>query len=347
VIRAKRAEIIAASHPGQDASAGVSSLLDRIAELADNSDDAAFEAAREVGRMHAATRAEAGASLREVLGELAALRAAIVRCYEQEQGGDARIEAVQLVDAAVDAAMLGAAVHHDALTERARESLRQRDDVLATVSHDLGNPLGAVLMAASSQLSPRSGEELEEGTRKGLQSIHRAALRMRRMVQDLIDYTSIDAGRFSVQKAEQQPRSLAEEAVEAFTADAAKRNIALHVEVGAGVAAVSCDRDRIMHVLWSLVGNAMMSSRSGGAVRVCVDQREGEVLFSVSDTGSGIPAEELPHVFDRNRRGARYKSSGVGLSIARTVLAAHDGRIWVESEPGRGTAFYFTLPAAA
>jgi signal transduction histidine kinase len=348
VIRAKRAEIIAASRQGDDAgaSAGIAALVDRIAELIEAQNDGALEAAHEVGRMHAANRADSGAALSDVVAELSSLRAAVVGFYEQEQGGDARVDAVAVVDAAIDAAMLGAATHHDALLKRARDAMQQRDDVLALVAHDLGNPLGAVLMAVSSQLSPRAGEEQDESTRKSLQSIHRAALRMRRLVQDLMDLANIDAGRFSVQKLPQAPLSMAEEAIEPFKVDAAKRNIELHVEIGADVPAVSCDRDRIMHVLWNLVGTAMSSSRTGGAIHLHAEPRGQDVLFSVIDAGSGIPAEELPHVFDRNRRSARYKTAGVGLAIARNVLAAHDGRIWVESQPGQGAAFYFTLPLA-
>jgi signal transduction histidine kinase len=346
VIRAKRAEIIAALPPGPAATAGVTALLDRIAELAAQ-EDAATEAARELGRNHAARRSEDGAGLGDVLAELAALRDAIVRCYAQTQGADARVEAVRLADMVIDAAMLGVASHHAALMEQARDALRRREEMLASVAHDLGNPLGAVLMAVSSQLSPRTAEVLDDGTRKSLQSIHRASLRMRRLVQDLTDLTRIDAGTFSVLKAPHPPRSLAEEAVEAFTSDAGKRNIELRIEVGADLPAVDIDRDRVLQVLWNLVGTAMGASRSGGAIRVCAERRGDEVVVSVIDGGAGIPPEELPHLFDRNRRGARYKTTGVGLSIAREVLAAHGGRIWVESEPGAGAAFHFSLPVAA
>lgn len=347
VIRAKRAEIIEASTTASPVPSGIAALLDRIAELVEVEDPGTLEAAREIGRSHAASRSQEGASLGEVLTELSALRAAVARLYAQEQGGDARVEAVRLADAAIDAAMLGAAAHHDALMQRARDASRQRDEVLATVSHDLGNPLGAVLMAVSSQLSPRSTEVLDDGVRKSLQSIHRATLRMRRLVQDLTDLNNIDAGTFSVQKAVHAPRSLAEEAIEAFMVDAGKRSIELRVDVGEDVPDVSCDRDRTLQLLWNLVGNAMGSSRSGGAITVRAERSDDGVLFSVIDAGAGIPPEELPRVFDRNRRGARYKITGVGLSIARDVLAAQGGRIWAESEPGQGAAFHFTLPPAA
>jgi signal transduction histidine kinase len=347
VIRAKRAEITAASPKIAGEPAGVAALLDRIAELADAPAEGALEAAREIGRSHAASRIESGAALGDVLGEFSALRAAIARCYASAQGGDARVEAMLLADAAIDAAMLGAAAHHDVLLQRARDAVRNRDDVLAVVSHDLGNPLGAVLMAVSSQLSPRAGEVADESTRKSLQSIHRATLRMRRLVQDLTDMVRIETGTFSVQKGAHAPLSLAQEAFEAFETDSGKRNIALHIEVGTDLPAVSCDRDRILQVLWTLVGNALASSRSGGAIRARAERHGDDVVFSVIDGGAGIPPEELPHVFERNRHGARYKSAGVGLSIARDVLAAHGGRIWAESAPGQGAAFHFTLPIAA
>jgi signal transduction histidine kinase len=352
VIRDKRAWIVSAALPARaehgEAAPAAAALLDQIAEFLEGEGGGdALAPLRELGQTQAAARASAGGGLAEMLGEYAALRAATVNCYEAELGRDARIDGLRRLDAAIDAAALGAAAHHEASLQQARRTAQQREDVLAVVSHDLGNPLGAVLMASSSLLSARPEPETDEAARKGLQSIHRAASRMRRLIQDLVDFTNIDAGQFSLRMAPQAPASLAAEAVEPFTIDASRRNVALHVEVAPDVPAVDCDRDRILQVLWNLVANAMTSSRSGGIVTVRAERRAQDVLFSVTDTGSGIPPDELPEVFERGRRRARYKSAGVGLSIAPAVLAAHHGRIWAESEPGRGAAFFFSLPLAA
>jgi signal transduction histidine kinase len=204
VIRAKRSEVIAevrAARAAEGEAAGSAALLDQIAEIAEGRGTGAAGEAIALGRAHAA----AAGSLSDAVAAYAALRAAIVRCYLAEQGGDARIDAVQFVDDAIDSALLGVTVHGEALLAEGRARVQQRDDVLSVVSHDLGNPLGAVLMVASSLLDTREGEAPDEGVRKGLQSIHRAASRMRRLVQDLVDFTSIDAGVFSVRKMPQAP----------------------------------------------------------------------------------------------------------------------------------------------
>ena len=124
------------------------------------------------------------------------------------------------------------------------------------------------------------------------------------------------------------------------------RDIELSAE-GEGPLPVLADSDRVVQVLWNLVGNAVKFTDAGGEVRVSVERREGELRFTVADTGVGIAPEHRPYVFDRFRQVAGDRRGvGLGLPIARGIVEAHGGRIWVESHPGMGTTIHFTLPAA-
>ena len=134
---------------------------------------------------------------------------------------------------------------------------------------------------------------------------------------------------------------------EAQRALAASLEVELRVDVEADVGDVWADRDRLLQVFENLLGNALKFTSKGGAITVRAARGRGEVSFSVGDRGRGIPSDELPHVFDRfwqSKRTGRG-GAGLGLSIVKGVIEAHRGRIWVESKPGVGTTFHFTLPA--
>jgi len=129
---------------------------------------------------------------------------------------------------------------------------------------------------------------------------------------------------------------------------AAGASLELQTELSPDLPDVSADHDRLLQVFENLIGNAIKFSAPGGRITVGAARRDGEVLFRVADTGGGIGAEQLPHVFDRfwqaqpsGRRGA-----GLGLPIVKGIIEAHGGRVWVESAPGRGSTFWFTIPVA-
>jgi signal transduction histidine kinase len=128
---------------------------------------------------------------------------------------------------------------------------------------------------------------------------------------------------------------------------AAEQAVTVGLDVAAGLPPVSCDRHRLMQVLANLLGNAVKVMPGGGAIRLSVRAASGQVLFTVADTGPGIAAEDAAQIFERYWRGQNpgYEGTGLGLAIARGVVEAHGGRIWVESAPGEGAAFTFSLPA--
>jgi signal transduction histidine kinase len=231
------------------------------------------------------------------------------------------------------------------LLAKAEQAVADRDHVLAIVSHELRNPLNTVTMAATLL---RDFAAVPEAAQKSIASITRSAQRMSRMIQDLLDLSSIQAGRLAIDPRPLDPRSLAEEIVDTFEPEAAGRGLTLTLEAGDSLPMIRADRDRLFQALANVVGNALKVTTTGGVVvGVCSRGRGEDVVFTVRDTGPGIPAEQQDRLFEPYWRGpSTYRGSGLGLAIARGVVENHGGRIWVESTPGSGTTFFFTVPRA-
>jgi signal transduction histidine kinase len=234
------------------------------------------------------------------------------------------------------------------LTERAAEdaALGYRDDFLAMVSHDLNNLLGGIILSA--EILARLGSATPEGRKiaTGTNRIHLYSARMRRLIGDLTDVTSLGAGKLSITSTPSDQSVLVAEAIETFQLLAAEKGIELAAESAGTPLAVPCDHGRIVQVLVNLIGNAVKFTQDGGKVSVAAIGLGDDVLFSVTDNGPGIPADLLEAVFERfwqvgenDRRGL-----GLGLYIAKGIVIAHGGRIWAESLVGQGSSFHFTLP---
>jgi signal transduction histidine kinase len=170
---------------------------------------------------------------------------------------------------------------------------------------------------------------------------------MARLIEDLLDVTRMEAGRLSVRPEVVAASEVVGDAVEGQRAIAAASGLDLRLALELELPALWADRDRLLQVFENLIGNAVKFTPAGGVVIVGAAPRAGEVVFWVADTGNGIPPADLEHVFDRfwqARSGAR-RGAGLGLPIAKGIVEAHGGRIWVESTPGRGATFFFTIPA--
>ena len=239
------------------------------------------------------------------------------------------------------------AIEHARLYEQARRALALRDETLAIVSHDLRAPLQTIVLASSllREDETRAGRWTKGHT---VERIEQAAERMDRMIGDLIDIASIDAGQLSVVKRPHGVAAIIEESTASFEAVANARGVKLTVEPPPEMAHISGDRDRVLQVISNLLGNALKVTTAGDAVCLRAKVREREVVFSVSDTGPGIALSEQQRLFERYWRSptASYRGTGLGLAIAQGIVAAHRGRIWVDSELGRGATFHFTLPLA-
>lgn len=231
------------------------------------------------------------------------------------------------------------------LYAEAQRAVQIRDDVVGIVAHDLRNPLASVL--AQAQLLRTYGTEPGSRGRQAAEAIERAAKRMNRFVQDLLDATRMEAGRLTVEQTRVTVRELVDHSVEVARPLAEAAALELRVEVAEAPLEIWADRERIQQVLENLLGNAIKFTSAGGTITIDVARREGEVLFRVADTGCGIASEDLPHVFERFwqvRRPGRH-GAGLGLPIAKGIVESHHGQIWVESTPAVGTTFFFTIPA--
>jgi len=236
-------------------------------------------------------------------------------------------------------------LENERLVGEAREALRAREDLLAIVSHDLRNPLGVVLASSALLLKANLPPDKEERARRQVEAIQRAGNRMNRLIRDLLDFASIQAGRLSVSKHPQDVAAMVSEVLEVTEPLAAAKSLRLDAEVAPGLA-IRCDHDRVIQLFSNLIGNAIKFTPDGGSIVVRAALDAEVVRFAVVDTGPGISTDELPHVFDRYYQAQRKNRDGIGLglTIARGIVEAHGGRIWVESEEGKGSTFFFTLP---
>ena len=240
------------------------------------------------------------------------------------------------------------AIENARLYRAALQATTLRDQVLSVVAHDLRNPLSSIALHASALARPRPQPERRHQRHK--EAIERAARRMNRLIQDLLDVAVLESsGRLNVEKAALAPSELVGEAVDMQRALAAASTIDLRLQVAVDVPRILGDHDRLLQVFDNLIGNALKFTEAGGQVTVGVAPSESGALFWVADTGRGMSHDELARVFDRfwqaSARSGRL-GAGLGLPITKGIVEAHGGRIWVESEPGRGSAFFFTVPDA-
>ena len=232
----------------------------------------------------------------------------------------------------------------------AEAATRARDEVLRVVSHDLGNSLSAILVTTGVLLRtlPDEAEEAARtDARKRITSIRHLAEQMQRLRQDLVDMTTIESGALAIERSPQEPEALLEETLDNFAALAADRLIHLHGDLRGALPEVLADRERVLQVLANLVGNAIKFTPEEGHITLGAERgAHGTVRFRVSDTGPGIEPDHLPHVFDRfwKTPGGNRHGAGLGLAIAKGIVEAHGGSIGVQSTPGAGSCFFFTLP---
>lgn len=240
------------------------------------------------------------------------------------------------------------AIEHARLYEHARQAVALREQTLAIVSHDLRSPLSTIAMAASILGDDETMHANPRSRAMAVEKIENAVTRMDRMVGDLLDFASIEAGRLSITARPHPVEPILTEAIAGFDATAARQGSALVALPQPDLPPIVCDRDRILQVLANLIGNALKSLATGGWVELRAKLDDRDVVFSVSDTGPGISHVHQARLFERYWRSpdAGYKGTGLGLAIARGIVEAHSGRLWVDSEPGHGATFYFTVPRA-
>jgi PAS domain S-box-containing protein len=271
-----------------------------------------------------------------LLGTIAFVSSTPSRLYGP---GDLRL-ALALADRAA------VAIENARLYRASVHATQLRDQVLGIVAHDLRNPLSMILLNAAALKRP--GPDPERRSQKRGDAIHRAATRMNRLIQDLLDVAVMESGQLTLERARLSARDLIVGAVDTQRPLASSSSLELRIDLDRDVPDVSGDRDRLLQVFENLIGNAIKFTKPGGRITVGAAPRDDEIVFRVADTGPGIAPESLPHVFDRfwQATSAKGHGAGLGLPITKGIVEAHGGRIWVESTPDRGTTFSFTIPEA-
>jgi signal transduction histidine kinase len=237
----------------------------------------------------------------------------------------------------------------EARAAAAETASQAREELLAIVSHDLRNPLGSILtsnaMIARLDVAPPHGDKLK----KYSAIIQRSADRMNRWISDLLELALLESGTLSIIRAPVEARALVKDAFDTFTPLAAEKEIRLDCDVLTDPGVLHADRDRILQVLSNLLGNALKYTPPGGEVKIIADEVDGVPTFSVRDTGPGIAPAQVPKIFDRYWQARRQRGAGVGLglSIAKGLVEAHGGTLRVETAPGAGASFLFTIPRAS
>jgi signal transduction histidine kinase len=221
-----------------------------------------------------------------------------------------------------------------------QETLQDREHVLAVVAHDLRNPLNTLALAANALAV--EGPESPIG-RQAVGTVERATRRMDRLIQDLLDASSIRAGRLALSRQPCAPEDIARDVAQSFSARAREKGLELKLEVAGPLPAIVADYERLVQALSNIVGNAVKVS-SAGSVVIGVQKAASDVVFSVSDEGPGIAEDLREVVFEPFRRGnANYTGTGLGLAITRGIAEGHGGRVWVESTPGSGATFRLAI----
>jgi signal transduction histidine kinase/response regulator of citrate/malate metabolism/DNA-binding CsgD family transcriptional regulator len=228
----------------------------------------------------------------------------------------------------------------------ARAAARLRDEVLSIVAHDLRNPVSAIAMYAS--LLGDTDVEREK-RRAWARGVHEMTDQIQKLIQDLLDVGKIESGTLTVDTRSVGAQVLVQDAMVMMEPVAAAAGVRIQYEPAGSLPTVNADADRVRQVFSNLLGNAIRFSPAGGAVTIRAESLGNEVLYLVTDSGPGIPLEDRPHLFDRfwQARHSRRGGAGLGLAIAKGIVERHGGRIGVESRPGSGSTFFFTLPCPA
>lgn len=254
------------------------------------------------------------------------------------------------IDAAVELGHAIAAIDLQRQFEREQEARaraewasEQKEQLLSMVSHDLRDPLHSLKLNVS-LIQRTLGTELSAKTGLVLSAMHRSLERMSRLVTDLLSISKLESGNMALDVERYRAIELLQDVWHMLEPIALEKGVRL--EMLPAEFDVHCDRDRILQVLSNLVGNAVKFTPAGGWVQLSAEQMPRAACFIVRDSGPGIPQENLEFVFDRfwQARQAKHLGAGLGLAIAKGIVETHGGRIWVESELGKGSTFRFTMP---
>jgi two-component system sensor histidine kinase/response regulator len=232
---------------------------------------------------------------------------------------------------------------------RRAESLR--DDLSEMLVHDLRTPLTTLLgpleMLEGEQFGP-----LNETQREVASMSARSGYRLLYLVNELLDISKMEGGRMTLQPREVDLRKTSEEAIEQVAVVHSANQSRIAIEYSNDVPPIIADEDLLRRVLINLLGNAIKFTPRDGYITLGIELQDNDILMWVRDTGEGVPAADQERIFEKfgqveSRKAGRKMSTGLGLTFCKLAVEAHGGRIWLESAPGQGSTFFFTLPLGA
>ncbi len=243
------------------------------------------------------------------------------------------------------AGLAALALENARLYQESRQAVRERDDMLAVVSHDLRNPVNAIVLLTGASLErQRDAQALMD--RDEVESIRAAARQADGLIQDLQDVSRISAGRLRVEQRRVSLAAIVNESGDIFAPAIAEAGLTFSRQIDASLTSVVADKGRLQQVLSNLLANAVRFTPRGGSIVLSLSATETHVRVAVRDTGPGVATEDVPRLFERYWQAPRLlrAGSGLGLYISRGIIEAHGGEIGVNSQLGEGSEFWFLLP---
>ncbi|MEW6033402.1 MAG: ATP-binding protein [Chloroflexota bacterium] len=240
----------------------------------------------------------------------------------------------------------------NSMVESLQHGQEMRRNLMADLAHEMSTPLAVMQSNLEAML-----DGLVEPSQSNISSLHEEAMLLSRLVKDLRTLSLAESGRLELHLAPSDLGAVVTSVVTATEAEAKRKDISLSLQVTPGLPQAMMDSNRVSQVVVNLLANALRYTSEGGSVRVNVGHHttggtgNAGLLVSVADTGQGIAKEDLSRIFDRYYQGSQSRDrraggSGIGLAVVKELVEAHKGRVWVESVPGKGSTFFFTLPAA-
>lgn len=281
--------------------------------------------------------------VREAIGEFRRIEAGDSEPGEGEFEVDSRaLHWVNLPVKAEEEALGRLVVLQDVTEERTLQQMR--DDLTHTMVHDLRNPLN-VVYSALEMMNEQLMAEATPDVQQMLTISRQSTRRILNLVNGILSISHLESGRMPLLRKSLEMGELVEEVLEAEQTLAEEKGLQLHDEMPAEMPPVMADRSLLERVLQNLVGNAIKFTPADGLVRVGAEVADGHLMVRVSDTGPGVPPEIQDQLFEKFVTGKQMgRGSGLGLAFCRMAIEAHDGRIWMDSEPGKGATFSFILP---
>jgi signal transduction histidine kinase len=225
---------------------------------------------------------------------------------------------------------------------------RMQTEFIAAISHELRTPLTTMQNSVSNMLVGVTGKTTPK-MQQYLYTMQGDCQRLARLINDMLDMAKLEAGRMSINRSVTNLTEIAKKTVVDFSVIAAEKGLSIELKAGEGVSRVYVDPQRIYQVFSNLITNAIRYTDKGGSISLSLLEQKDDVAVVVEDTGIGIAAEHHRHIFNKfyqisRHTGPGYNGSGLGLALSSEIVAAHNGKMWVESEPGQGSKFYFSLP---